>query len=844
MAQRLRYTAAPLLPHGFTMARPFKIFLAICAALLLLLVAALTAAVMLFDPNDYRGQISKLVKDKTGRDLAIGEIGLSVFPWVKVNLETVSLSNAPGFGAEPFAQVAHAGVGVKLLPLLRDNKIMVDGIRLEGLKLNLAKAADGKTNWADLARPADPAQAQPETEAQPEADAKASFRLEDIDVGGVSIVDAAINYRDEQTGQAYRIDDFDLETGALKPGEDFDIETSIRATLEAQKLDTEVKLSAHVSPDLKTQQVKLGDLKLEAKARSPTLEGETKLTGQMLGNLQTQLFEIEELDLQAKGKTAQLQGDGTLKAGVRADLKTRRFELRGLAVDASVGGAALPGGSQSLQLTGHVLVDQTAGTGEVRELILKASGLEASANLKGSGLAGDTPRFTGPFAIKPFNARELLGKFSKTPLVTADPQALTKLAVHAQLDATPRSARLDDLVFELDQSTATGSFAIRDFATAAIAFTLKLDQIDADRYLAPAPPRSPEKRKNAPAEDINKTQIPVEALENLNLDGTLDIGKLRLKGVNMSDVRLRIEGPKGAAKQAQLNARLYGGQFTANTRIAPGARPSYALKTSLQSITLGPLLKDFMGNDKLSGLGTVNLDITTAGSTVGDVRRALNGDVSLSFQNGAVKGFNLGEMLRRAQAALKGTPYSGGAEPQETDFAVINFKGQLVNGVLKSDSLDARNPLLRVAGKGEIDLANETFNYLAKPTVVETSKGQGGKGLEELGGLTIPVRLTGTFTAPKYKVEISDVVRDKAKEKLKAELKDKEDELKEKYKVDERKEELKQKLDQKLNEKLGTGLEGLFGSRKKKQEPAPTEQPQTEPPPEEQQKEEGAPAAP
>lgn len=807
------------------MARPFKIFLAIFVALLVVIVGALTAAVMLFDPNDYRGQISQLVKDKTGRDLAIGEIGLTLFPWLKVELEGVSLSNAPGFGDEAFAQVTHAATGVRLLPLLRHRQIVVDGVELEGLHLNLAKAADGRTNWQDLIKPEDPDHKDPEAEVQ----AESQFRLEDIDIGSVSVTDAAIVYHDAQTGQAYRIDDLDLQTGALKPGEAFDVKAALKARLEAQKLDTELQLSARVSPDLKTQQIELTGLKLQASASSPTLAAQTELGGELIGNLQTQLFEMKNLDLTAKGKYGEFSGDARLKAALRADLKARRYELAGLRLDADVGGAALPGGSQKVELSGELRVDQSADSGEIRNLVLKAGGLEARADLKGSGLAGEAPRFTGPLSIKPFDARELLGRFSKTPLVTADPKAFTHVAAQAQLNASTRSLALDDLALELDQTKAGGSFAIRDFASMALAFALKIDAIDADRYLPPAPPKEPEKQKNTePAQDINKIEIPVEALENLAVDGTLDIGKLRIKGIDLSEVRLSIQGPKGAAKQAQLGARLYGGQITASTRIAPGARPAHALKASLQSVQLAPLLTGLIGYDKLSGIGTVNLDVTAAGKTVGELRRALNGDVSLDFRNGAVKGFNLGEILRRGEAIMSGQPYTPSGEPLETDFAMISFSGKLVNGVLKSEQLDARNPLLRVAGEGEIDLANETFNYLAKPTVVETSKGQGGKGLDELAGLTIPVRLTGSFTAPKYKVEIDDVVREKATEKLK-----------EKYKVEERKEELKQKL----NEKLGIDLEGLFG-RKKKPEPAPAEQPRSEPPPEEQEKKEDAPGAP
>ncbi|WP_428311906.1 AsmA family protein [Hydrocarboniphaga sp.] len=783
------------------MAPPLKYFLIILGLFVLAVVGALTAAVMTFDPNDYRTRIATIVHDKTGRDLKIGDIKLTVFPWLKVALKDVSLSNAAGFGDAPFAQVGEAKVGVQLLPLLRDRKITVDGVQLDGLALNLAKNADGRTNWEDLAKKASEPE-KPEEPKQP-----SSFKLEDIDIGGIDIKDAAISYRDDVTHQSYQVSDFDLKTGALKPGKAFDIETSIKALLAAQKLDTEIKLSAHVDPDLKTQDLKLDDLKLEVSAKNPEQQATIKLDGAIKGNLDTLLFESSGLKIAATGKNATIDGKADIKANVKADIKAKRYEIGGLNLDASASGKALPGGSQSLQLSGDVIVDQGSGKGEARGIVVKAGGLEAATTLAISGLDGDTPRYSGPLTVKPFNARDLLAKFSATPLNTSDPKALTEVSFKAQIEGTSKSVKLSDLLLKLDQTTMSGTLNLRDFATSAVSFALKADVLDADRYMAPRPATPKEKVEKVKSSDLNNTEIPVDALAKLDIDGTLDVAKLTLRGLKLSDVRLTLAGPKGAAKTASLNGRLYGGSFTSSTRIAPGARPGFAFKTSLQTLQLGPFLKDLSGNDKVDGIGTIDLDLTSAGKTVGDVRKALNGTVALNFKNGAVKGFNLGEMLRRGQAMIRGQTYTPSGEPPQTDFASIDFSGQIVNGILKSDTLDARNPLLRVGGAGSIDLVNETFDYTAKPTIVETSKGQGGRGLEDLGGVTVPVHLTGTFTDPKYKVQIADAVRARAKEEVKQQL-------------IEHKEELKQKL----NERLGPALDSLFGKKKQKQQQQNDEQ--------------------
>src|SRR3546814_10264849 len=132
------------------MAKPLKIILRVVGGLVLLVIAALIAVALLFDPNDYRGQIQDKVQEETGREFALGDIKLSVFPWLSVQLSDARLGNAAGFGEQAFAEIQQVKVGVKLLPLLFDQQVQVDTVTLDGLHLNLAKNKAGVANWQDL----------------------------------------------------------------------------------------------------------------------------------------------------------------------------------------------------------------------------------------------------------------------------------------------------------------------------------------------------------------------------------------------------------------------------------------------------------------------------------------------------------------------------------------------------------------------------------------------------------------------------------------------------------------------------------------------------------------------
>src|SRR6267142_1740184 len=127
--------------------RTGKILGAVVGGLAALLAAALLAVWLLVNPNDYKPRIAAAVRDATGRDLVLqGDIKLSVFPWIALELGPASLGNPPGFGEEPFLAFNRAAVRLKLFPLLA-KRLEMDRVELDGLDLRLRKNAQGTGNW-------------------------------------------------------------------------------------------------------------------------------------------------------------------------------------------------------------------------------------------------------------------------------------------------------------------------------------------------------------------------------------------------------------------------------------------------------------------------------------------------------------------------------------------------------------------------------------------------------------------------------------------------------------------------------------------------------------------------
>ncbi|WP_439641806.1 AsmA family protein [Nevskia sp.] len=838
------------------MGKLVKIVLGIVGAVLLLLVLAVGAFALFFDPNDFRSQITAAAKKATGRELTVGEIKLGIYPVLGAHVKGVSLSNAPGFGDQPMLQVAEADVGLRLLPLVLRRELVVGKVALDGLKANLAKDAEGKSNWDDLAKGG-------ADEDKPDEPASKGGGLKSIDIGGIAISNADVSYRDQQSGQAYQVAGLNLETGSISPGDPFDLQLAFVTTLEAQKATADVKLSTRVEYDLEAQAYSAKKLVLKLLATLPTQSADIALSGDLSADLKKQIAQADKLDLKVKAKTADgtadialdgsvsadlakktalaeklavklkaalkdLKADADLSVRVSADYGTPLVRAEGLKLSLNAIGDKLPGGKQTATFTGDAIYDGAKGTLKLATGELKAAdlGLEVALGLDGSGLNTDTPRFMGPLSIKNLNPRDLM-KLLDIKLETHDPETLKALALRLKFDASTNSARITDLNLKLDQSTFTGNATISDFKTKAAEFALKLDAIDADRYL-PTPTVPVKEAPLTPEEKaaVNATEVPSDVLDTLNVVGSVDIGKLKLKNVAMNAVQLRVNALKGQEKTIGLGAQLYGGSIASTTRITPGATPRYVESLKLSSIAAGPLLKDFTGKESMTGDGNFAMDVSTAGKTVGALKQALNGDLSFSFLNGAVKGFNLGQILRKGDALLKGQQFNDSA-PVQTDFTELSAAAKITNGVLQSDALNAKSPLFRVDGAGKVNLVTETIDYTAKPTIVNTASGQGGKDLPDLAGIVIPIKVSGTFDKPKYSLDLKAALTQKATQGLRDQL------------VGDKGDKLRDKIDTQLEKKLGgeldnnpalkgklqDGLNSLFGKKKKPAEAAPAPAP-------------------
>jgi uncharacterized protein involved in outer membrane biogenesis len=331
--------------------------------------------------------------------------------------------------------------------------------------------------------------------------------------------------------------------------------------------------------------------------------------------------------------------------------------------------------------------------------------------------------------------------------------------IRIDLKADGQKLSADPLSVKVDDSQIQARLGITRFEKPIFSFNVDVDKLDADRYVT--------KSDQTAAKSGGDTPIDLSALKTLNANGEARLGWLKVANIKTSNARLSLKASDGLVALAPFSADLYQGSMAGSLNVDARAMPAIAFRQDMKGIQIGPLLVDAINNDMLEGKGTLNMDIRTQGASVNALKRALNGTATVALADGAVKGIDIAGTVRDIKNKFNFKGNSLGADQKKkTDFSEMSASFKITNGVAHNDDLRMKSPLLRITGSGDIDIGNETINYIAKPTVVASLKGQGGSDLQSLDGLTFPVKVTGSFDAPKFGLDFAAVGAEIAQKNL------------------------------------------------------------------------------
>jgi len=384
--------------------------------------------------------------------------------------------------------------------------------------------------------------------------------------------------------------------------------------------------------------------------------------------------------------------------------------------------------------------------------------------------------------------------------LNAKDNAFNAFSVNGKMHLLGEKFNLEELTATLDELQIKGKSEISLGNRLAINANVDLGMLDLNPYLpdAVAKKEQPTEDDSKPAEPIvwDDTQIDLSALKAQDANVVIRSSGLIANDIKLGANQFTLALNKGVAKLSLDSFSAYEGAGKGVITIdAQNAPYKIATNFNLTDTNAQPLLTDATGFDKVLGRGSLNWNLSTAGQSQKSFIDALNGKLAFEFADGAVKGANIAEMVRKGKEIISGNfgaasegLDTGFEEAEQTDFSALTGSFNFIKGVGRNTDLSLISPLIRISGEGDADLPLTKVDYRLVTGIVDSIEGQGTT--DDSTGFKIPLRIKGPFHDVGIKLDVSNALKDEAKKKL-----------------DDAKEKAKEKAKDKVKDKL----KGLFG---------------------------------
>jgi len=730
-----------------------KIFSAVIALLILVVGGAALYLFTVFDANDYKAEIQSLAKQHSQLELNIdGDLQLSVFPWLGVSVENISIDSHD----EHLASASYARIFAKFAPLLK-GELEIDGIALRDFKLQLIKDAKGRGNW----------QLEPSSKNNAKSTSAssdlASLPLAAFVLGYLEIENADVSYQDLATGSDHQFQNLDFTVNNVSFRSAFPVTANFSYLNSELKAPVLAHLTSQVSLDIGQEQLTLTDTVLDV--------DNTRIHT----NLEVQQLLKSPV---ASGRITITEFNPSHWAGI-----FRTPALADMAIE--------------LDLKSDLQFDSNKGQFTLKNLTLRGPQLDLIGDINTSSLDG-LASYQGQLDINTLKPGSLLSTLGFELATPADEKTLNSLTGQIQFSGTNKSLQLPKINLQLDDSKLQGNLKFTDFNSMASSFSLNVDSLDLDRYLPAKPPSEQDNQSTSP----NALLLPLAALRNLNTNGRLHIGKLIASGHQIDNLDANVVAYNGFINLKSLTGNLYGGSMKATASIdARNNTPQINFNKRFTGIQATPLLTSLAKVDYLAGTMDLQINGSAFGNTLPAIKRSLSGEADFNVRDGMLKNTNIEQLVCKSIARIRDRQYSVVEEEPNTRFKEFNGHMNIVKGVMQTDQLQLALSNLQINGSGVINLLEQSLDYKIRAKILGDLENQACEVHERYRNVAWPLHCQGSLNEEPSKLcgldqrELQNIAAQLAQQEIKRKTGD--------------------QIDNKLKEKLGDEatqqLKDLFG---------------------------------
>lgn len=829
------------------------------------------------DPNQLKPYIAQSAREHAQLDLAIeGDLHWSFYPWLGVKIGQTQVRTLTNTHLPPLARIQQAHMSLSLVDLLQ-GRVHTQDLRIQGLDLQLVQDAQGATNWPQSAAENPTSQAAAPQPEQETANTFPELHIQNLEIqdARISYQDVHNHWQLEQvfiTSQAISLQQafpvsvrLALTNQAAQIQAALSLETQVHLDLAQQiyqlkDLQAQVKARAALWEEKELagsvqipqvtatpEQVQVQNLQLilaPFALQDTQIQGEihtdfnlwltqerldlTQLSAQLQSQVQatalpvqlvtqgrfywgkTPYLELKPLQIQVAPTQVQVakMPAWPLAANVSTQIQvwpqSQQVEIAHFNLQGEL--QKLPLILQALKLEGHYGEQVSAGTQGLK-LQLGDLDLQGQFQLQPQG------NLTGAMQLKPVDIRQLAQQLGFVLPAMASPEtSLRHLSFNTQIGGTWPQISLNPLQAQLDHTGMKGKVQLH-LEKGAYQAALGIGALNLDAYLPPATANEAASSET-PTETPSQAE-PFAALKNLNLDLSVRMASLQVKGTQLEDIQANISAHQGQLQIKPLKLAAYGGQIQIQAAVDTQAQPArWQLQHQIQGIETQALLQQMADMQLFRGRLSAQGQYQTQGQNTPSLLANLSGELQAQIQQGALQGMNISRDLCSAVALAQGRELTR-TWSQDTEFERLDARLIFQQGQAKNPDFHAQIPGLELTGQGQVDLIAQTLDYQLGARFTNTADQYACKVNPYLERIRWPMRCQGPLSAEASKLCQLDTqglgaaleqiaveeAKTRAQEKIDAERARAEERLQEK---------LREKLGEEAGDQIGEVLKGLF----------------------------------
>jgi AsmA protein len=257
------------------------------------------------------------------------------------------------------------------------------------------------------------------------------------------------------------------------------------------------------------------------------------------------------------------------------------------------------------------------------------------------------------------------------------------------------------------------------------------------------------------AQPWSSATIDVNGLNYIDLQVRVSAAELTIGNARFTPAAIDATLASGVLKAQVSNLGAYDGNANGDLTVdVTAANPTYTMRADLTGVRALPLMQGIADFDKIDGKMQTKISVRSSGTSQRAIMSNMAGTAFVVFQDGAIKGLNVAQMIR----SLTASTLSGWQESEEkaTDLSQLSASFRIDKGQAQTTDLNLVGPLVKMTGAGTIDLGTKQIGFRVEPKLVMTTEGQGR--ITDPVGLGIPVMISGPWGSPRIYPEMQGIL--------------------------------------------------------------------------------------